>query len=96
MLRRLRRFFVIRTRFEACLLIYALAVGATERGVQYLQEYPGMGGWLLFVACTGSVFMAGALILDGVRARNMKRRATDAAGADFSEARIGDRRAHRG
>ena len=43
---------------------YALALGATERGAHYMAQYPGFGGKLLFLACTGAVFMAGAKILD--------------------------------
>lgn len=64
MLRKISRLFVIRTRFEAFLIIYALALGATTRGAQYLEQYPGWGGYLLFLACTGAVFLAGAKILD--------------------------------
>ena len=64
MLGKVSRLFVIKTRFEACLIIYALALGACERGIIYLQQYPGWGGKLLFLACTGAVFMAGAKILD--------------------------------
>jgi len=63
-LRKLGRLFVIKTRFEAYLIIYALALGATARGSQYLVEYPGWGGKLLFLATTGAVFLAGAKILD--------------------------------
>lgn len=66
-LRRLSRLFVIKTRVEAFLIIYALAIGAMERGRVYLTQYPGTGGWLLFAACSGSVFMAGAKILDALR-----------------------------
>lgn len=58
------RLFVIKTRVEAFLIIYALALGATERGSAYLEQFPGWGGKLLFLACTGAVFMAGAKILD--------------------------------
>lgn len=65
--RKLGRLFVIKTRFEAFAVIYALALGAIERGTVYLSQYPGFGGKLLFLACTGSVFMAGAKILDCVR-----------------------------
>jgi hypothetical protein len=61
---RLSRLFVIKTKFEAFLVIYGLACGATERGVHYLGTYPGVGGWLLFGACPVAVFMAGAKILD--------------------------------
>jgi hypothetical protein len=48
-------------------VIYAIAVGAVERGQHYLQTYPGIGGWLLALACTGVVFVAGAKLLDSVR-----------------------------
>lgn len=61
---KLSRLFIIKTRFEAFLIIYALALGAVERGSVYLTQYPGWGGRLLFLACTGAVFMAGAKILD--------------------------------
>ena len=67
MLRKISRLFVIRTRLEAFLIIYALALGATTRGTHYLLQFPGWGGWLLFLACTGAVFMAGAKILDCLR-----------------------------
>lgn len=64
MLRKLKRLFVIKTRFEAFLIIYALALGATARGSVYLHQYPGFGGKLLFLATTGAVFLGGAKILD--------------------------------
>lgn len=67
MLRKVSRLFVIKTRIEAFLIIYALALGATQRGVHYLEEYHGWGGLLLFLATTGAVFMAGAKILDCLR-----------------------------
>ena len=67
MLRKLGRLFVIKTRFEAFLIIYALALGSSVRGMVYLQEYPGIGGQLLFLATTGAVFLAGAKILDCLR-----------------------------
>lgn len=67
MIARISRLFVIRTRFEAFLIIYALALGAVERGSVYLRQYPGWGGKLLFLACTGAVFMAGAKMLDCIR-----------------------------
>ena len=67
MLRKVSRLFVIKTRLEAFLIIYALALGATERGTHYLTQFPGWGGKLLFVACTGAVFMAGAKILDCIK-----------------------------
>jgi hypothetical protein len=64
MLRKIGRLFVIKNKIEAYLIIYALALGASERGSIYLTQYPGWGGKLLFLACTGAVFMAGAKILD--------------------------------
>lgn len=67
MLKRLGRLFVIKTRTEAWLVTYAIAVGAIERGRHYMETYPGFGGWLLAIACTGVVFLAGARLLDSVR-----------------------------
>ncbi|MDE8653262.1 hypothetical protein [Novosphingobium album (ex Liu et al. 2023)] len=64
MFRKIARLFVIKTRWEAFLIIYALALGAVERGSAYLTRFPGFGGKLLFLATTGAVFMAGAKILD--------------------------------
>jgi len=67
MLRKLARLFTIKTRWEAYAVIYAIAVGAVSRGIHYLDLYPGWGGWLLFAACTGVVFVAGAKLLDATR-----------------------------
>ena len=67
MLRKIGRLFVIKTRFEAYLIIYALALGAMTRGAQYTVEYPGWPGYLLFAATAGAVFLGGAKILDAVR-----------------------------
>ncbi|WP_086608945.1 hypothetical protein [Erythrobacter donghaensis] len=67
MLRKIARLFVIKTRFEAFLIIYALALGSSARGMVYLHEYPGFGGKLLFLATTGAVFLGGAKILDCLR-----------------------------
>lgn len=67
MLEKIARLFKIKTRGEAFLIIYALATGACQRGSIYLQQYPGFGGKLLFLACTGAVFMAGGKILDCLR-----------------------------
>ena len=64
MLTRIARLFVIKTRFEAMAIIYALALGAMARGSHYLSDYPGWPGKMLFLACTAAVFMAGAKILD--------------------------------
>lgn len=63
---RLARLFTIKTRTEAWLIIYAIALGAVERGRHYLEVYPGTLGWVLALACTGVVFLAGAKLLDSV------------------------------
>jgi len=67
MLQKIGRLFTIRTRWEAWLVIYAIALGAVERGKLYLDSYPGLGGWILALACTGVVFVAGGKLLDSVR-----------------------------
>jgi hypothetical protein len=77
MLAKVKRLFVIKTRVEALLVIYALGLGATERGIVYLHQYPGWGGKLLFLACTGAVFLAGAKILDALRYERERREAAE-------------------
>ncbi len=77
-LKKLGRLFVIKTKVEAYMVIYALGLGAAERGTHYLDVYPGYGGYLLMLACTGSVFMAGAKIIDCV---NMEREKAEAEAA---------------
>ena len=67
MLKKIGRLFVIKTRTEAWLIIYAIALGAVERGRHYLELYPGWGGVMLALACTGVVFLAGAKLLDSVK-----------------------------
>ena len=67
MFKNISRLFVIKTPVEAYLIIYALALGAVERGNIYLARFPGTGGKLLFFACMGAVFMAGAKILDCIK-----------------------------
>jgi len=67
MLQKIGRLFVIKNRFEAFLIIYALALGAMTRGTAYLHEYPGIFGQLLFLATSGAVFLGGAKILDCLR-----------------------------
>jgi hypothetical protein len=67
MMRKIGRLFVIKTRLEAYLVTYAIAVGAIERGIHYLQTYPGNPGLLLAAACLGVPFIAGAKLLDSVR-----------------------------
>ena len=80
MLKKIGRLFVIKTRFEACLIIYALAVGAMARGMAYLDQYPGLGGKLLLVACSGAVFLAGAKIFDCLRYEQAERVAANPPG----------------
>ena len=63
---RIRRLFTIKTKFEAFLVIYGLGLGAVERGMRYLEQYPGYGGWLLFAACPIAVFMAGGRLIDSI------------------------------
>jgi len=67
MFKRIARLFTIKTRFEAFLVTYAIAVGAIERGMHYMHQYPGIGGYLLALCCTGVVFLAGGKLLDSVR-----------------------------
>lgn len=63
---RIARLFTIRTKFEAYMVIYALALGAADRGVNYIAHYPGLGGKLLALCCTGAVFIAGGRLIDSV------------------------------
>ena len=81
MLRKVGRLFVIKSNWEAYLIIYALALGATSRGAAYLDQYPGWGGGLLFLATTGAVFMAGAKILDCLKYEKAAREAARAKAA---------------
>lgn len=69
MLTRIRRLFTIKTKFEAFAVIYALALGAVDRGALYLTQYPGVGGKLLFLACCTAVMMGGGKIIDAVDMR---------------------------
>ena len=81
MLRKIGRLFVIKTRPEAYLVTYAIAVGAIERGIHYLQSYPGNSGLILAAACLGVPFIAGAKLLDSVRP------ASETASADKKQVR---------
>lgn len=65
---RLARLFTIRTKFEAFLVIYAIALGAVERGRAYQASYEGAAGWLLFAACLCVVFVAGGKLIDAIDA----------------------------
>jgi len=76
MLAKIGRLFVVKTRIEAFMIIYALALGAVQRGKVYLTLYPGFGGKLLFLACTGAVFMAGAKMLDCIKHEAAAQRGT--------------------
>lgn len=82
MLRKIGRLFKIKTKVEAYMIIYALGLGAVERGSVYLTQYPGLGGKLLFLACTGSVFLGGAKIIDCINhdKREERRKAEEAMG----------------
>ena len=44
---RFARLFTIKTRTEALFLTYAIAVGAIERGLHYMAQYPGYSGYVL-------------------------------------------------
>jgi hypothetical protein len=66
MFHRVARLFTIKTKFEAFLVIYGLGMGAVERGVHYVEQYPGAGGWVLFAVCPIAVFMAGGRLLDSI------------------------------
>jgi hypothetical protein len=66
MVKRIVNLFRIKTKFEAFLVIYGLGLGAVERGVHYVLQYPGLGGWLLFSVCPIAVFMAGGRLLDSI------------------------------
>ena len=68
------RLFIIKNRWEAIAVIFALGLGAVDRGMRYLEVYPGIGGWLMFAACTTAVFMAGARLLEITRKDNRHRR----------------------
>lgn len=65
--RRLGRLFVIRTRWEAWAVTWAIALGAAERGKHYLALYPGALGWVFFAICCLVVFVAGAKLLDATK-----------------------------
>ena len=64
---KIARLFTIKTRAEALLVTYAIAVGAIERGIHYMQTYPGNGGVMLALACLGVPFIAGAKLIDAVK-----------------------------
>ncbi len=84
MYRKIARLFTIKTRVEAFLIIYALALGACSRGLHYLDQFPGYGGWMLFLACSGAVFMAGGKVLDCLKYEKAASEAAAEQAAKFS------------
>ncbi|RIV88056.1 hypothetical protein [Aurantiacibacter zhengii] len=78
MFKKISRLFVIKTRWEAYLIIYALALGAMDRGTHYLDRFPGWGGWMLMAACSGAVFLGGAKILDCLKYEKAEKEALKA------------------
>ncbi|MDN3644869.1 hypothetical protein QWY75_01470 [Pontixanthobacter aestiaquae] len=81
MLKKIGRLFVIKTKWEAYIIIYALALGCTARGAQYITDYPGRFGQLMFLATTGAVFLAGAKIFDALAYEREAREAREAGSA---------------
>jgi hypothetical protein len=67
MRQKIARLFTIKTRTEALLVTYAIAVGAIERGLHYMDQYPGYAGVVLAIACLGVPFIAGAKLVDSVK-----------------------------
>lgn len=65
--KRAGRLFVIKSRWEAWAVTWAIALGAVERGKHYLALYPGTLGWIFFLICCAVVFVAGAKLLDATR-----------------------------
>jgi hypothetical protein len=70
---RIKSLFTIKSKFEAFLVIYGLAVGAVERGFHYMTLYPGLAGKLMFAVCPIAVFMAGVRIIDSIDAERAAR-----------------------
>ncbi len=70
---KISRLFIIKTKFEASAVVYGLGTGAVERGMHYLQQYPGFGGWTLFAVCPiAGRSWPGARILDSVERTAME------------------------
>ena len=68
---RIARLFTIKTRTEALFVTYAIAVGAIERGLHYMDQYPGYSGIVLALACLGVPFIAGAKLVDAVKPQSL-------------------------
>jgi hypothetical protein len=66
-LRRIGRLFVVKTKWEAWAVTWAVALGGVERGKHYLDLYPGAIGWMFFAACSAVTFLVGAKLLDATR-----------------------------
>lgn len=64
--KKIKRLFQIKTKFEVYLITYALAMGSTKRGQDYLLQYPGKLGWVFFALTCGAVFLAAAKMLQAV------------------------------
>ena len=69
-LQKIKRLFQIKTKFEVYLITYALALGSTKRGQDYLLQYPGKLGWVFFALTCGAVFLAAAKMLQAVELQN--------------------------
>ena len=67
--RRITRPFIIKTKFEGFAIIYALALGAADRGIIYMAQYPGWMGQFLALGCATAVMMAGGKIIDAIDLR---------------------------
>ena len=65
-MKKLKRLFQIKTKFEVFLITYALGLGAAMRGQEYMHQYPGNIGKVFFVLCTGAVFLASAKMLEAI------------------------------
>ncbi len=85
MWQKIGRLFVIRTRLEAFAVTYAIALGAVDRGFHSVERSPGIGGWLMFAACTAVVFMVGGKLMDLTRKDNRNRRRKSDFGAAVSK-----------
>ena len=79
MIGKLAKLFIIKSRIEAYFIIYAMALGAAERGKVYLEVIPGRFGQVLFLACLLAVWMAGAKILDALSYERKEKLAKDVA-----------------
>lgn len=70
-LKKLKRLFQIKTKLEVYLITFALALGSTKRGEDYLLQYPGKMGWVFYALTCGAVFLAAAKMLEAVDYQRM-------------------------